>query len=178
MAHPIHPVSHSKQPFTELCALFVPVPTGISCVFSSACHTRRLSVSIQPGLPWEGRKTVDVTNCIRARRFAVTSSFHAGFLIEFQMPDQTGEPCKCQSGKHSCAILAEKQQTSNNFKTEVLVEGIEAVPGMFFSCTLMAVDLQEAVSSNTEGVSPVGGFASLVFAERDTNFSSSYLFEF
>lgn len=83
MALPIHPVSHSKRPFTELCALFVPVPTGISFVFSSACHTRRLSVSIQPGLPWEGRKTVDVTNCIRARRFAVTSSFHAGFLIEF-----------------------------------------------------------------------------------------------
>lgn len=104
--------------------------------------------------------------------------FMKGFFIEFQMLDQPGELCKCESVKRSCAILAEKQQTSNNFKTEVLVEGVEAVPGKFSSCTLMAVDLQEAVSSNTEGVSPVGVLFSLVFAERDTNFPSSYLFEF
>lgn len=29
----------------------------------------------------------------------------------------------------------------NNLKTEVQVKGVEAVPGMFFSSTLSAVDL-------------------------------------
>lgn len=31
--------------------------------------------------------------------------------------------------------------TYNNFKTEVQVKGLKAVPGMFFSSTLSAVDL-------------------------------------
>lgn len=38
-------------------------------------------------------------------------------------------------------FLLKSSKPSNNFKTEVLVEGVEAVPGMFSSCTLMAVDL-------------------------------------
>lgn len=83
MAVPIHPVSHTKHPFTELCVFFVPVPTGISCVFPLlAIHGVFPSPASQVSPGRRGR-TVDVTNCIRARRFAVTSSFHEGFFIEF-----------------------------------------------------------------------------------------------
>lgn len=83
MALPIHLVTHTKHPFTELCAVFVPVPTGISCVFPLlAIHGVFLSPASQVS-PGRGGRTVDVTNCIRARRFAVTSSFLEGFFIEF-----------------------------------------------------------------------------------------------
>lgn len=84
MALPIHPVAHTKHPFTELCAFSVPVPTGISCVFPLlAIHGVFLSPSSQVS-PGRGGRLWMLPTALEPGGLQLLPHFMKGFLFNFR----------------------------------------------------------------------------------------------